>query len=313
MTATTASIVPGNTLWALTDHLGSVRDLVDNNGVIREHNVYDSFGRLVREVDYNAAGQVIASTDPAAVDTLFGYTGRLFDPHTSLQYNRARWYDAATGRWLNQDPIGFAAGDMNLYRYVGNGPTSATDPSGLREFEVVIHYYFTTLNVNDAVKKEVQRILDDALARHGKKGDTIKVTFVKLESKDAYDQQECGIEYSSGFLGLGKTAIKVNVTLWENPNLESIGFGNGLRFDGSLVPLRVFREKLIELRKRELVDEAIASAIVHEGIYHGLHGLTVGHDTKTGFVDSEKPTIDKKQQLSDEACKKILGKFDLAK
>lgn len=28
--------------------------------------------------------------------------------------------------------MGFAAGDENLYRYVGNGPTNATDPSGLR-------------------------------------------------------------------------------------------------------------------------------------------------------------------------------------
>lgn len=133
VTDTTASPTPGNTLWALTDHLGGVRDLVDNNGIIREHNVYDSFGRLVREVDYNAAGQVISSLDPAAVDSVFGFTGRLFDPHTGLQYNRARWYDANTGRWVNQDPIGFAAGDANLYRYLGNHPIMATDPSGLAE------------------------------------------------------------------------------------------------------------------------------------------------------------------------------------
>jgi len=31
----------------------------------------------------------------------------------------------------NYDPLGFEAGDPNLYRYVGNSPTSATDPSGL--------------------------------------------------------------------------------------------------------------------------------------------------------------------------------------
>lgn len=128
--ATTASTTAGANYWALTDNLGSVRDLVDNNGVIREHNVYDSFGRLVREVDYNAAGTVIASTDPAAVDTLFGYTARDFDADVNLQYNRARWYDATNGRWLSQDPIGFAAGDANLYRYVGNQATRATDPSG---------------------------------------------------------------------------------------------------------------------------------------------------------------------------------------
>src|SRR4051794_5027778 len=39
-------------------------------------------------------------------------------------------YEPGTGRWLNEDPIGFDAGDPNLYRYVGNEPTDATDPSG---------------------------------------------------------------------------------------------------------------------------------------------------------------------------------------
>ncbi|XZE43934.1 RHS repeat-associated core domain-containing protein [Pirellulaceae bacterium SH467] len=131
--ATTASGTAGTTLWALTDHLGSVRDLLDNNGVVREHNVFDSFGRLIREVDYNSSGTAISSTDAAAVDSIFGYTGRNWDSDIGMQYNRARWYDPQTGRWLSQDPIGFAAGDANLYRYVGNKPTMATDPTGLQE------------------------------------------------------------------------------------------------------------------------------------------------------------------------------------
>jgi hypothetical protein len=32
--------------------------------------------------------------------------------------------------WMSEDPLGFAAGDANLYRYVGNDPVNATDPSG---------------------------------------------------------------------------------------------------------------------------------------------------------------------------------------
>src|ERR1019366_5630337 len=46
-------------------------------------------------------------------------------------YNRARYYDAATGGWISQDPLGFNAGDSNLYRYVNNAPTIGTDPSGM--------------------------------------------------------------------------------------------------------------------------------------------------------------------------------------
>jgi len=41
-------------------------------------------------------------------------------------------YDPTVGRWLNLDPLGFDAGDANPTRYIGNGATNATDPSGLQ-------------------------------------------------------------------------------------------------------------------------------------------------------------------------------------
>jgi RHS repeat-associated protein len=71
------------------------------------------------------------TNETAAVDHLFGYTGRAYDEETDLQNNHNRWYDAANGKWLSEDPIGFAAGDANLYRYVGNSATGAIDPDGL--------------------------------------------------------------------------------------------------------------------------------------------------------------------------------------
>ena len=45
----------------------------------------------------------------------------------------AQWLDPATGRWISQDPGGFAAGDMDVYRCVGNNPLNAIDPSGLQD------------------------------------------------------------------------------------------------------------------------------------------------------------------------------------
>ncbi len=39
-------------------------------------------------------------------------------------------YDPGIGRFLEEDPEGFDAGDVNLYRYVKNSPTNYTDPSG---------------------------------------------------------------------------------------------------------------------------------------------------------------------------------------
>jgi RHS repeat-associated protein len=45
--------------------------------------------------------------------------------------NFHRWYDAAVGRWVSEDPVGFAAGDANIYRYVGNEVSDTYDLSGL--------------------------------------------------------------------------------------------------------------------------------------------------------------------------------------
>ncbi|MBY0516993.1 MAG: RHS repeat-associated core domain-containing protein [Bacteriovoracaceae bacterium] len=49
----------------------------------------------------------------------------------SLSSYRARYYDPSSGRFLSEDPIGFAGGDKNLYRYVLNNPVNLVDSSGL--------------------------------------------------------------------------------------------------------------------------------------------------------------------------------------
>ncbi|WP_425216263.1 RHS repeat-associated core domain-containing protein [Tumidithrix helvetica] len=57
--------------------------------------------------------------------------GAGFDSETGLYYYRSRYYDSVVGRFISEDPIGFAGGDANLYRYVGNSATNAIDPYGL--------------------------------------------------------------------------------------------------------------------------------------------------------------------------------------
>ncbi len=115
----------GSVVWALADNLGTVRDVVDGGGVVLNHVTYDSFGKVV-------------SQSNASVEFRYGYTGREADSETGLDYYRARYYDASTGRFISEDPIGFNAGDTNLYRYVGNSPTNAIDPSGLLELPLPI-------------------------------------------------------------------------------------------------------------------------------------------------------------------------------
>lgn len=123
------------TLWAATDHLGSVRELLDSTEEIIEHRDYTSFGEI--DSAYDVLGNSLL---PADISTGYqltlashsGYTGKFFDAATGLQYNNARWYDPAIGRFLNEDPIGFADGS-NPYRYAGNDPVNFTDPTGLSQ------------------------------------------------------------------------------------------------------------------------------------------------------------------------------------
>jgi RHS repeat-associated protein len=105
----------GTTSYYESDGLGSVTSLSNPAAAVTNTYSYDSFGRLT------ASGGAL--TNP------FQYTGREFDTETGLYYYRARYYDPSGGRFLNEDPLGFASG-VNFYPYVGNSPTGFTDPSG---------------------------------------------------------------------------------------------------------------------------------------------------------------------------------------
>jgi len=105
--------------WYLNDHLGSIRDVLDDNGAVVKSVGYDAFGNVLSETGSGVLGR-------------YAWTGRERDVEIDLQYNRARYYDPTIGRWISEDPIRFAAGDGNLYRYVTNKPITVTDPSGLK-------------------------------------------------------------------------------------------------------------------------------------------------------------------------------------
>jgi len=108
----------GVTYRLLTDHLGSVRLVVDT-----------ATGTIAQRVDYDEFGQVTLDTNPGFQP--FGFAGGLYDPDTKLVRFGLRDYDAFTGRWTAKDPIRFRAGDVNLFGYLMNDPVNFIDPYGL--------------------------------------------------------------------------------------------------------------------------------------------------------------------------------------
>ncbi|MFA5354797.1 MAG: RHS repeat-associated core domain-containing protein, partial [Thermodesulfovibrionales bacterium] len=116
----------GHTYYYHADHLGSIVALTDEAGAVVQKYDYDSYGNL----------------DPGTttIKQPYTYTGREWDSETGLSYYRARYYDAKAGRFISKDPIGFAGGDANLYRYVENNPIKWVDPLGLVKG---VHYDYT--------------------------------------------------------------------------------------------------------------------------------------------------------------------------
>jgi RHS repeat-associated protein len=74
------------------------------NRVLVERYTYDVFGRpTIRDPN--------GSERPAsACGNPYLFTGRAWDPETALYYYRARYYDYATARFLQPDPIGYSDG-----------------------------------------------------------------------------------------------------------------------------------------------------------------------------------------------------------
>ncbi len=53
----------------------------------------------------------------------------------TLVPDAAAYYHPTMGRFIQRDPIGYRAGDANLYRYVKSSPTNYRDPQGMESIK----------------------------------------------------------------------------------------------------------------------------------------------------------------------------------
>ncbi|MDX9715706.1 MAG: RHS repeat-associated core domain-containing protein [Dissulfurispiraceae bacterium] len=110
----------GQLYYYHADGLGSVAAITDASG-----------DKMLEFPDYKSFGLSATAMHSEFVQP-YAFTSRELDQETGLYYYRNRYYDANTGRFISKDPIGFSAGDVNLYRYVGNNPVNWVDPEGLK-------------------------------------------------------------------------------------------------------------------------------------------------------------------------------------
>ena len=120
--------------WQLPfqDYLGSTSAIAIASGEIKEQYRYDAFG-----TPEFRSGPVAG--DPRGTLQYTGtlnnnrvlFTGRQWMARYGFYEYRARAYNPDLGRFMSEDPMGFKAGDKNLFRYCGNDPIDRIDPMGL--------------------------------------------------------------------------------------------------------------------------------------------------------------------------------------
>ena len=127
------------------DHLGTPRELSDEDGGIVWQATYKAWGNTLKveaarpatlqnqELLAQTARRAEAKNDPNAelqpIEQNLRFQGQYFDQETGLHYNRFRYYDPDVGRFVSQDPIKLDGG-INSYEY-GPSPYAWIDPLGL--------------------------------------------------------------------------------------------------------------------------------------------------------------------------------------
>ena len=109
--------------YYLADALGSVRQMVNEDG------------ELVLSQRYEAYGEVLSSQGTG--ESRYGFTGEW--QQDGLVYLRARFYAPYLNQFIQPDPIlpdYIDPQSLNHYSYVRNNPVKFTDPSGLTPFEL---------------------------------------------------------------------------------------------------------------------------------------------------------------------------------
>jgi RHS repeat-associated protein len=94
--------------YNLTDHLGNVRAVIDQEG------------NILQETDYYPFGMPIARAGSS--DNKYLYNGKEEQEETGWLDYRVRMYDASIGRWFNVDPIAEKYYSFSSYAYCSNNP-----------------------------------------------------------------------------------------------------------------------------------------------------------------------------------------------
>lgn len=130
--------------------------------------VYNSTGtNKVAEYAYDAYGNctIVSQQGIIGTNNPFRYRGYYWDSDLGLYYLQTRYYDPATGRFINADGLEYldpqTLGGINLYSYCGNNPIMETDPHGTFVLSAIIWGFIIGFAMSFTVSAVSQAIEND--------------------------------------------------------------------------------------------------------------------------------------------------------
>ena len=253
--------------YFLTDHLGSVRVIVDGAGTVKERNDYYPFGARHVRSDY------------AQSTNRWKYNGKELQTTGDLGYldYGARMYDTWLGRWFSVDPAGESAPSLSLYRFGLNNPLMYTDYCGLWEYSFQNGNWYT----ND--KKDISRFLSMLEYEMGVYND---VSTAQLDKFIHEEYSGRGGRLSDGSLLLDEvSAYRTRGGDWQIPvwqqkemwkQIHTLGSNplnwNNMVSSGSYYTYQYYREKQWEVTGGSFPGIALgsyAASVASDVLYNG--------------------------------------------
>jgi RHS repeat-associated protein len=118
----------------ISQNRGGVQSFYEKDGLGSTTALTNSSGDVINTYAYDAFGNSIGSTGSTVNNYL--YAGEQYDSNLREYYLRARYYDAAIGRFTRNDSFeGFQDNPISLHKYLyANGnPVNGRDPSGFSD------------------------------------------------------------------------------------------------------------------------------------------------------------------------------------
>ncbi|WP_240651250.1 MULTISPECIES: RHS repeat-associated core domain-containing protein [unclassified Variovorax] len=126
------------------DHLGTPQELTDHEGRVAWSASYKAWGEARQAI--SEAGRKAGFRNPIR------FQGQYWDEETGLHYNRYRYYDPHSGRFISSDPIKILGG-LNVFAYAKNS-INHIDPLGLATTPATI----TASEITDKTRSEIRAL-----------------------------------------------------------------------------------------------------------------------------------------------------------